>query len=126
MRAAQAAWLDETGHGPDSDEATAWQETYRQQNPLPFATLAEVVDHFDHVIGLVGFAHVGVGSDFDGVGDSLPEGLKDVSYFPALIEEFLRRGYAVDHIEAILGGNLMRVWRAVESAAMNSTRPVGE
>ena len=113
----RAAWLDETGNAPDSKQTSAWQENYRQHNPLSFATLAEVVDHFDHVIGLVGYEHVGIGSDFDGVGDSLPEGLKDVSFYPALIEEFLRRGYPVEQIEAILGGNLMRVWRAVESAA---------
>lgn len=117
MMQARAAWLDATGNAPDSEPTSAWQEAYRQNNPLSFATLAEVVDHFDHVIGLVGYQHVGIGSDFDGVGDSLPEGLKDVAFFPALIEEFLRRGYPVDQIEAILGGNLMRVWRAVESAA---------
>ena len=60
---------------------------------------------------------MGIGSDFDGVGDSLPVGIKDVSYYPALIEELLRREYTPQQIEAILGGNLMRVWAEVEAAA---------
>jgi len=70
-----------------------------------------------HVIGLVGTAHVGIGSDFDGVGDSLPAGMKDVSYYPALVEALLRQGLSEADIEAVLGGNLMRVWRHVESYA---------
>ncbi len=69
------------------------------------------------VINLVGTGHVGIGSDFDGVGDSLPEGMKDVSYYPALIEALLKREYTVDNVKAIMGGNLMRVWREVEEHA---------
>jgi len=65
----------------------------------------------------VGAEHVGIGSDFDGVGDSLPVGMKDVSYYPALIEELLKREYPVDTIRAIMGGNLLRVWREVEAHA---------
>ncbi len=116
------AWLAENGLDEDSPEASDWQENYRKDNPFPFATVADVADHFDHVIGLVGVGHVGIGSDYDGLGDSLPEGLKDVSTYPALVLEFLRRGYAREEIEAILGGNLMRVWRAVEAHAAPSER----
>ena len=61
--------------------------------------------------------HVGIGSDYDGVGDSLPVGLKDVSSYPNLVAEFLRRGYTEEDIAKILGGNLMRVWRAAEAYA---------
>ena len=61
--------------------------------------------------------HVGIGSDYDGVGDSLPIGLKDVSTYPNLIEGLLQRGYSEDDIRKILGGNLLRVWRAVEAGA---------
>jgi membrane dipeptidase len=123
MFAARKAWLEETGHAEASDHAKTWQEAYRTEHPFPYATLSQLVDHFDHVIALVGVGHVGIGSDFDGVGDSLPEGIKDVSYYPALIEEFLRRGYTQEAIEAILGGNLMRVWRAVEEAAAGPAPP---
>jgi membrane dipeptidase len=77
-----------------------------------------VIANFQHVIALVGVDHVGVGSDFDGVGDSLPEGMKDVSFYPGLIEKFLRLEYSPEQIQAIMGGNLMRVWRQVEDHAV--------
>ena len=64
-----------------------------------------------------GVDHVGIGSDFDGVGDSLPIGLKDVSDYPNLVAEFLRRGYSEDAIAKIMGGNLLRVWTEVEAYA---------
>ena len=75
--------------------------------------------NFEHVIKLVGIKHVGIGTDFDGLGDSLPIGLKDVSDYPTLIAGFLERGYSEDDIRAIMGGNLMRVWRQVEAFAAN-------
>ncbi|HKJ15750.1 MAG TPA: dipeptidase [Xanthomonadales bacterium] len=111
------AWSEETGHGTDSPEAKAFELTYREKVPFPYSDVADVADHFDHVIDLVGIEHVGIGSDYDGVGDSLPVGLKDVGGFPNLVEEFLRRGYSRADIEAVLGGNLMRVWREVEQFA---------
>jgi membrane dipeptidase len=120
MRSARTAWLDESGHDAESEEAGAWQKNYLAESPIPFATLSELVDHFDHVVELVGADHVGIGSDYDGVGDSLPIGIKDVSFYPALIEELLRREYTPQQIEAILGGNLMRVWRAVEAVSDHS------
>ena len=87
------------------------------ENEYPFATLDEVLDHFDRVVSLVGIDHVGIGSDYDGVGDTLPIGLKDVSSYPNLIQGLLERGYSQKDIEKILGGNLMRVWRQVEEYA---------
>jgi len=74
------------------------------------------------VIGLVGVAHVGIGSDFDGVGDSLPVGMKDVESYPNLVEKLLERGLGEDDVEAILGGNLLRVWQAVEDYAAAQRR----
>ena len=121
MSTARDAWTEESGFHEDSPEASEWQKQYRKKSPFPFATVSDLADHFDHVIALVGVEYVGIGSDYDGVGDSLPEGLKDVSSYPALVLEFLRRGYAREDIEAILGGNLMRVWRAVEAHAASST-----
>jgi membrane dipeptidase len=117
MDKAQKAWLAETGNAADSEAAREWEKTYRAAQPFPYATISDLADHFDHVVELVGADHVGIGSDFEGVGDSLPVGIKDVSFYPALIEELLRREYSPQQIEAILGGNLMRVWRAVEQAA---------
>lgn len=86
-------------------------------NPYPYASLDEVLDHFDRVVQLVGIDHVGIGSDYDGVGDTLPIGLKDVSTYPALIQGLLERGYSRKDIQKILGGNLIRVWKEVEEYA---------
>jgi len=117
MDKAQKAWLAETGNAEYSAAAKEWEKAYRVEHPFPYASVSDLADHFDHVVKLVGADHVGIGSDFEGVGDSLPVGLKDVSFYPALIEELLRRKYTQQQIEAILGGNLMRVWRAVEQAS---------
>lgn len=101
-----------------SDLYSEYPEIYAQEHgPMPFATLDDVLDHFDHVVALVGVDHVGIGSDYDGVGDSLPIGLKDVSSYPMLVEGLLSRGYSEKDIQKILGENLLRVWRAVESYA---------
>jgi membrane dipeptidase len=98
-------------------EMEEFQKFYRSRQPYPFATIGDVADHIDHVKELVGVDHIGIGSDYDGVGDSLPIGLKDVSTYPALVAELLRRGYSDKEIEKILGANLMRVWKAVEKQA---------
>ena len=76
-----------------------------------------MLDHFDRVVQLVGIDHIGIGSDYDGVGDTLPVGLKDVSTYPALIQGLLERGYSRKDIQKILGGNLIRVWKEVEEYA---------
>jgi membrane dipeptidase len=114
---ARTAYLEPNGFAKYGPEASQFQKEYRVEHPFPFATLDDVVAAIVHVIDLVGVEHVGIGSDFDGVGDSLPEGMKDVSAYPGLIEELLRREYSVEDIRAILGGNLMRVWREVEMQA---------
>jgi len=93
------------------------RKEFFSKNKYPYATLDEVLDHFDRVISLVGVDHVGIGSDYDGVGDTLPIGLKDVSSYPSLIEGFLERGYSREDIDKILGGNLIRVWKEVEEYA---------
>ena len=90
---------------------------FMSKNPFPYANVSLVADHIDRVVVLVGIDHVGLGSDFDGVGDSLPEGLKDVSMYPNLIKELLNRGYKKEDIRKILSGNLLRVWKQVESYA---------
>ncbi len=78
-----------------------------------FSTVSKVADHIDHVVNLVGIDHVGLGSDYDGVGDSLPEGLKDVSDYPNLFAELIRRGYSDEDIAKISYKNVFSVWNAV-------------
>lgn len=95
----------------------AFMEAYAAGNPYPFATVDTVLDHIDRVVELAGIDHVGLGSDFDGVGDTLPVGLKDVGDFPNLVAGLLGRGYEEDDIGKVLGLNLMRVWRDVEQYA---------
>lgn len=85
--------------------------------PFPYATIDDALDHIDHVVKLTSVDNVGIGSDFDGVGDSLPVGLKDVSSYPNLVEGLLERGYSEEDIRNILGENLLRVWAAVEAHA---------
>jgi len=75
------------------------------------------VDHIYHAVELAGVDHVGIGSDFDGVGPSTPTGLKDVSYYPNLVRHLLERGYSDDDIRKILGENTLRVWAEVERVA---------
>lgn len=95
----------------------AFAAKFKAENPYPFASLDNVLDHIDHVVKLVGIDYVGIGSDYDGVGDSLPEGLKDVTSYPNLIAGLLGRGYSEADIEKILSGNFLRVWRQVEAYA---------
>lgn len=102
----------------DTPEAReAFTATYAETMPYPYATLDEVLDHFDHVVELAGIDHVGIGSDYDGVGDSLPIGLKDVASYPTLVEGLLKRGYSEEDIKKVLSGNVLRVWRTVEAYA---------
>lgn len=104
-------------HGEGSDAAQAEIANMRAANPYPYATYETVLDHFDHIIELVGIDHVGIGSDYDGVGDTLPEGLKDAGTYPNLIQGFLDRGYSEADIDKILYQNTLRVWQAAEAFA---------
>ncbi|MDH5631165.1 MAG: dipeptidase [Gammaproteobacteria bacterium] len=113
------AFMEENKVEEDSEEVKTFTESYRQQNPYPYSTLDDVLDHFDHVVKLVGIDYVGLGSDYDGVGDSLPIGLKDVASYPNLIAGLQKRGYSEEDIAKILGGNLIRVWQQVEDYAAN-------
>ena len=110
-------WLAEQGFTDTPENKLSFREFYADMVPYPFATLDETLDHFDRVVQLVGINHVGIGSDYDGVGDSLPVGLKDVSTFPTLIEGLIVRGYSDEDIAKLLGGNILRVWGEVEAYA---------
>ena len=121
--AASAAFrMEHDDLAPDEARARFKTQWEAEHGPMPFASLEDVLDHFDHVVSLVGVDYVGIGSDYDGVGDSLPTGLKDVSSYPNLVEGLLRRGYNEADIRKILGENLLRVWGEVEDyAARTST-----
>jgi membrane dipeptidase len=117
-RDAMTAYLEENGIEASEEASAAFNAIYdAEHGTYPYATLDETLDHFDHIRDLVGVDHVGIGTDYDGVGDSLPLGLKDVSSYPTLIEGLLGRGYSDADVKKILGENLLRVWRAVEATA---------
>ncbi|GHE32590.1 dipeptidase [Vulcaniibacterium thermophilum] len=86
-------------------------------HPKPETRIEQVVAQIDHAVKLLGEDHVGIGSDFDGVGGALPVGLKSVADYPNLIEALRQRGYSDERLRKILGGNLLRVWREVEARA---------
>ncbi len=117
------AHLRKKGLDSASDEGEAAVAAYEAENPSPRATVAKVADHIEHVIALVGVEHVGLGSDFDGVGDSLPENLRSVADYPNLFAELLRRGHSEADLEKIASGNVLRVWSAVEAFASAQTGP---
>lgn len=111
------AYQEEHGLDEGDPRLEEFERAYREEHPPVFADISDVVAHIDHVVDLVGIDHVGIGSDFDGVGDSLPTGLKDVAAFPNLIYELLKRGYSEEDVRKILGENLLRVWSEVERTA---------
>ena len=112
--------LEEKGLSYRDEEARQVIADFQKDNPTLYSDVQMVANHIDHVVKLAGIDHVGLGSDFDGVGDSLPTGLKDVSQYPNLIAELLRRGYSEEDIAKICYKNVFRVWRAVEAAAEQS------
>ncbi len=105
----------------DEDAVRAGMEKWRHAHPQPNATLAQVADHIDHIRRVAGIDHIGIGSDFDGI-DRGPTGLEDVSKYPALTAELLRRGYRDEDIKKILGLNLLRVLRTAEQVAARLQR----
>ncbi|HEY9008191.1 MAG TPA: dipeptidase [Ohtaekwangia sp.] len=98
-------------------DAQAIIDQFARDHKELFSDVERVADHIDHVVKLVGIDHVGIGSDYDGVGDSLPVGLKDVSQYPNLIYVLLKRGYTPADIEKICSGNVFRVWNQVIAVA---------
>jgi membrane dipeptidase len=100
-----------------SDEQSGIElQKWDGSNPAPDATLSQVADHIDHLREVAGVEHIGIGSDFDGIG-SVPIGLEDVSTYPALTAELISREYSDEEILNILGRNVLRVMRQVEDSA---------
>ncbi|HYN10180.1 MAG TPA: membrane dipeptidase [Vicinamibacterales bacterium] len=102
--------------GGNADAITKALEDWRRTNPAPRASVIQVADHVDHVRKVAGIDHVGLGSDFDGI-TSVPVGLEDVSTFPLLLAELLRRGYSDADVRKIASRNILRVMRAAEATA---------
>jgi membrane dipeptidase len=106
----------EDAHPGDMKAVEAGMNEYRKSHPLPKATIKLVADHVDHVKQIAGVDHVGIGSDFDGI-DVTPEGLEDVSKYPALTAELLSRGWSDEDVKKFLGLNVLRALRQAEAVA---------
>jgi tetratricopeptide (TPR) repeat protein len=99
------------------ERAAAALAGWERAHPRPSVTLAMVADHIEHIVKLAGVDHVGIGSDFDGVGKHLPTGLGDVSTYPELLAELMRRGWSDADIARLAGGNVLRVLEEAEAVA---------
>jgi membrane dipeptidase len=109
-------------HGADRDKIRAGMAEWRKTHPDPnTATLSDVADHIDHIRKVIGVDYIGVGGDFDGFTGGV-KGLEDVSKYPDLFAELLRRGYSKDDIKKIAGLNILRVLRGAERVAKELQR----
>jgi membrane dipeptidase len=116
--AARDLWKEDKPELSDHEASEQFKVIWEAEHGLlPYADISDVLDHIDHVVELTGIDHVGIGSDYDGVGDSLPAGLKDVASYPNLVKGLLERGYSEQDVRKILGENLLRVWQVVADHA---------
>jgi membrane dipeptidase len=99
------------------DKAAAALADWIKAHPAPKVTIGQVADHIDHIAKVAGIDHVGLGSDYDGVDNSLPEGLESVATYPALLAELLRRGWTDADVAKLAGGNVLRVMEGAEKVA---------
>lgn len=99
----------------DGDQKVA-VEQWSKAHPMPMCSVRTVADHIDHIKKIAGVDHIGLGSDFDGIG-ATPLQLEDVSCFPYLTQELLNRGYSEEEVRKILGGNLLRTFRRAEEVS---------
>ena len=97
----------------------AFEKEWNDAHPTPETHIDAVLDQIDYAVKLIGVDHVGIGSDFDGVSGHLPVELRSVADYPNLVVGLLQRGHSDADIRKILGGNLLRVWTAVEAAAQH-------
>ena len=100
----------------DAAAIKAGVDKWTAANPAPRATIADVADHIDHIRQVAGIDHIGLGGDFDGI-TAVVQGMEDVSTYPVLTAELLRRGYKEDDLKKILGLNILRAMRQVEKVS---------
>jgi membrane dipeptidase len=111
------AKMDEIRNQYSGDRATMRAKLRELQGPPPHVTLDMLIDHFVHIAKVAGVDHVGIGSDFDGVGGQLPEGMEEISKLPAITYELLKRGYSDADVKKVLGENFLRTMSEVERVA---------
>jgi membrane dipeptidase len=119
------AAMEREGLNPeDRSQRSDFRTEWTAAHPRPTATLADVVAHADHVREVAGVDHIGLGGDYDGV-DAQPEGLEDVSCYPALIAALLERGWSAEDCGKLTSANLLRALNEAEAAAerIRATRP---
>jgi membrane dipeptidase len=102
--------------GDDTAAITRATKEWSSTHPAPRATLSQVADHIDYVRKVAGVDHVGIGGDFDGISE-VPQGLEDVSTYPALFAELARRGWSDNDLRKLAGENLLRVFAQAEAVA---------
>ena len=105
-------WYQSNGIDMDSEEGIDFARKYAETHQIKSNSI-QVVDHIEHIIKLAGIDYVGIGSDYDGMGPSQPTDLQDVSTYPTIVFELLKRGYKEVDIKKILSGNFLRVWNEV-------------
>jgi membrane dipeptidase len=108
----------------DNDAQFKAAAAWRQSHPTPIATIADVADHLDHIKRVAGANHVGIGGDFDGITETV-QGLEDVSKYPDLLAELVKRGWTDTELRGLIGENVLRVLTRAEvvSARVRQTRP---
>ena len=121
LETAERTRLTSTVGSSNTEAINTGMETWRRANPPPRASMLQVADHIDHIRKIAGIDHVGLGGDFDGI-TSVPVGLEDVSTYPGLVAELLRRGWSDDDVRKLAGRNILRVMRAAEAAAAKLNR----
>ncbi len=119
-----AAARKELADKPKELAQAEWRIAMEKIDAVGRVSFARLLDHFEHAVKVGGVEHVGLGSDFDGVEEELPEGMLDISKMPALMEGLRGRGLSEDDVAKIMGGNTLRVMQEVERHADGDSTPV--